>query len=132
TGNEIKAQSITATELDVGHLSSITANMGEITAGLITLDGGETGLGGLIQSSTDDPKVTLDERGLIETSADASIALSIGPGESVKFGDRLVDATSSTAVDSFTSGDTTLTGNTSSLGTSWTAVGVPSLTVGPS
>jgi hypothetical protein len=131
TGNEIKAQSITATELDVGHLSAITADMGEITAGLITLDGGEAGLGGLIQSSLDDPKVTLDDRGLIKTSADASIALSIGPGESVKFGDPLINATTSTAVDSFTSGDTTLTGNTSSLGTSWAEVspGISSLAV---
>lgn len=131
TGNEIQAQSITATELDVGQLSAITADLGSITAGLITLDGGETGLGGLIQSSPDDPKVTLDDRGLIKTSADASIALSIGPGESVKFGDPLIDATTTTAVDSFTSGDTTLTGNTSSLGTSWTAspLGVSSLAV---
>jgi hypothetical protein len=83
TATQIEAGSITSNELNVGTLSAITADMGEITAGLITLDGGATGLGGLIQTSPDNPKVTFDENGLLQYDAAGVQVLKLGPSESL-------------------------------------------------
>lgn len=69
TATEIQAGSITATELFVTSLSSISANMGTLTAGTIT--------GATVQTATSGARVVLNTAGLTGYNASNAVILNI-------------------------------------------------------